>query len=897
MLQLRGGIVERARSLPTGTVTFLFTDIEASTRLLAELGDGYEPLLATHGRLMRAAIADHDGVEVNTEGDSFFAVFTSAAAAVQAAVQAQHSLASEVWPDQRAVRVRMGLHTGEGRVGGADYVGIDVNRAARIAAAAHGGQVVLSDATRGLVSGSLPAGVTLRDLGQHRLKDLPAAEHIWQLEMDGLPAEFPSLRSMGGMTAHLPAQVSSFVGRAEVETVKELLASSRLVTLTGPGGTGKTRLSIQVAAEVASRFPDGTWFVELDAVTDADLVVSQIASTLALSEGAESPLERLIGHLNERKVLLVLDNLEQVIDAAPDVSRMVRECPGVTVLSTSRIPLHVYGEQEFPVPALSVPPRGTVLDSQHAADFEAVRLFVERASAARPGFHLDDTDAALVAEIVTSLDGLPLAIELAAARLRTLSVEALYRRLDSRLGIVAGGARDLPERQRTLRAAIEWSHDLLDQPDRRLFARFSVMSGGARVDQVESVCGSEVELGRDVFDGLESLSVQSLLSTGEGIDGDPRFAMLATIREYATERLVSSGEADEIQARHARAYLALAEEAAPHLMGPAGRHWNDRLETEHDNLRAALEWMTTTDQAAMAMRMISALWRFWQVRGHLNEGSERVAAVLALPSAEEQPPDVRARAESAAGGLAYWGSRWQATYEYYQAALAHARETGDPALLAAALYDAGFAADPTVTTIKSRALTGRPLFEEALVLYRELGDKPGEASCLWVIAAGKAAAGDTPGAIALAQESLAIGRELADPYRIAFALQMLSVAYLLDRRFDEAAVPIREALSIYADIGDQSSLLVLLADISMMAYGRGRPERRWRLAGALDRLRVETGTDLVDANAEFIDWAPPLEPGNDEERAWWAEGHSLSLGDAIAIAEAEVLEPGAPASG
>lgn len=884
------GTRDTHQSLPTGTVTFLFTDIEGSTRLLSRLGKGYDPVLATHTHLLREAVEQRGGVVVNTDGDALFVVFDSADEAVAAVVAGQRALASAPWPEDVQIRVRMGLHTGEGRLGGEDYVGLDVNRTARIANAGHGGQSLLSDATAALIASSLPAGVGLRDLGLHHLKDLPAPERLWQLQIDGLKAEFPPLRTAGHGAAHLPAEVNSFVGRAEVEAVLRLTDSARLVTLTGPGGTGKTRLSRKVASEVAYRFDDGVYFVALDAVIDADLVASEIAATLSLAGGTNAPLERVLDYLRERNVLLVLDNMEQVIEAAADVARILKECARVSIVATSRIPLRIYGEREFAVPALATPTPGERLDPERAARFEAVRLFVDRAVDAQPDFRLDADNATVVGDIVARLDGLPLAIELAAARLRTLPLEALRTRLDSRLDALTGGARDVPKRQRTLRAAIDWSHELLDEPDRRLFARFSVMAGGAVLDQIEPTCGSTDEIGRELFDGLEGLSEHSLLYVDTQSSADPRFAMLATIREYAHERLEASAEAELIRARHARAYLALAEAAAPHLLGPDGARWNDRLEVEHDNLRSALDWVVERDEAALGMRMVAALWRFWQVRGHLYEGDERVHAVLALPSAEERPAELRARAELAAGGIAWWRSDFEATHRHYAAALELARTTDDKPLLAEALYNAAFVLDPTETDTLQRYLLGRPLFEESLALYRELGDTGGVASCLWGLAFAAAAERDLDAALDLGSQSLELSRELDDPFRIGWAAHFVGLCSMVTGRPAAAAEMLGESLDIWTRAGDKSGMVLLVAAIATLAGTRGRAERQWRLLGAVDRLRVETGTDLVNQDIEILGWRPVSDPETDQQRAWFGSGGVLSMDDALALAREEVAE-------
>ena len=583
-----------APALPSGTLTFLFTDIEGSTRLVQELGPAaYGEVLERHRDLLRAAWAANDGIEVGTEGDSFFVVFASAPAAVAAAVDAQRALASTEFPHGvGAIRVRMGLHTGLGVVSAGTYVGADVNRAARVAAAANGGQVVLSSATLPLLEGSLPAGVRTRDAGEHRLKDL-RPERLAILEIEGLVDDPRPIRSLDSRPNNLPTQVTSFVGRtAELDETTARLAATRLLTLTGPGGTGKTRLSLQLAAAVAEEFPEGVYFVALEPIREPALVGTTIAAVLGVAEDSSAPIgARLSAWIGARKILLDLDNFEQVIEAAPLIGELLRSTTELKLIVSSRSPLRISGEQEYPVPGLPTPPdpaaQGAFERAQLGADagrtdpatlsrYESVRLFVARASAVKPAFRLTDENAAAVAGIVVRLQGMPLAIELAAARVKLLPPEAILDRLRDQLATLGGGARDLPERQQTLRGAIAWSYDLLDEPGRRLLRRLSVFAAGCSLEMAEAICGPASELGLDVLDGIEALVDQSLLRAEE-VAGEPRFRMLETIRAFSAEQLTASGEADTIWERHARAFLALAEEAAE-LPGSQQRTWLDRLD-------------------------------------------------------------------------------------------------------------------------------------------------------------------------------------------------------------------------------------------------------------------------------------------------------------------------------
>lgn len=876
-------------SPPTAsTLTFVFTDIEGSTRLLRELGPDYARVLRAHDRIIASAAHAHDGEVFGSEGDSQNLVFDDAAAAVRAAVQAQRELAGHGWPAGRRVGVRMGIHSGAAQRDASGFVGLVLHETARISAAGHAGQVLVSERARDLVEERLPDGVSFRDLGRHRFKDLDKALSISELLIDGLPSEFPPLRSIGVGEARLPSQLTSFVTRTEVQAVADLTGTARLVTLTGPGGTGKTRISIEVARRISHRFGDGTWFVALDAIREPALVPSEIVTALGLPTGGEVPLERLVEYLSGRSVLLVLDNLEQVIEARDAVARIVAECPGVCVIATSRTPLRIYGEQEFPVPALPLPPSAPDISAERAAAYESVRLLEERARAAKPTFTLSDDNAADAADIVARLDGLPLAIELAAARLRVLPLAALRRRLDDRLGALSDGPLDRPDRQRTLRAAIAWSYDLLDEPDRRLFARFGVFAGSPSVAQAEAVTDPDQDIGRDIFDGLESLTQQSLVRVIDDAE-EPRFAMLATIRSFAREMLAASEEADLIHRRHAEVYLAQAEALAPGLVGPQGARSNDRLERDHDDIRAALDRIVAADQAELGLRMIVAVWRFWQVRGHLNEADRRIHAVLAMPSVAGQPAELRSRAESAAGGISYWRSQSAATHQHYMAALTIAREIDDKPLLAQAVYDAGFAPVPDEIDLPRRMALGSRYFEEALALFGELGDKAGVARAAWSMAVVAASQDRIEDARALANESLDAARDAGDRYQTGWSLHLVGVTEIAAGDPDAAVPFIRESLEMWVQAGDISGIVILLLDAALLARTRGDESCSWMLLGAEERLRKESGAEIGEAPVEFPSLTPRRRPASDEERHWFDEGATLSTEAAIELASETAL--------
>lgn len=857
--------------LTGGTVTFLFTDIEGSTRLLRALGDGYPAVLLRQRELIVRAAEAHDGHAFGTEGDAVFVAFHDAPGALAAAAEAQRALAIEPWPTVDPVRVRMGIHTGEAaRFGDGDYVGLSLHETARIAAAGHGGQVLVSAATAALAAGSLAPDLALRDLGDHRLKDLSGPQRLAQLVGPGLPDTFPALRSLEGRPTNLPAQLTSFVGRSQLAQVIELLGRSRLVTLTGPGGTGKTRLALQAAAESLDAYPDGTWFVPLEAITDPSLAPSEILAALGVPAPAgQPPLERLLEHLRPRTLLLVLDNLEQVIDVAPTVARLLREATSLRVLATSRTPLHLSGEQELPVPPLGLPVGGDVAGS------ESVRLFVERAMAVRPDLALGDpASTASIGRIVERLDGLPLAIELAAARVRTLSVDAIERRLDASLGLLTGGARDLPERQRTLRGAIDWSHDLLDEPERRLFARLGVFSGGADLGMVETIGGDARELGIDPLEGVESLVDKSLVRPV--LDApEPRFTMLVTIREYALERLADAGDLATLRDRHLAAFLALAEEAAPHLTAPDAKRWLDRLTLEHDNLRAALDHALDAGDDTSAQRLAAALWRFWQIRGHLHEAQARVERILTTPGAADVSPRVHADALGAAGSIAYWRGDPPGMRRWYGAAVTAAERCGDPRTLADALYNLGFApAEDEDRDVLVFALR-QGIFERALALYRELDDRAGIAHSAWALGLAELYLGQLEPARRHNEEAQRLAAEAGDAFYEAWATWDLALLDLAEDHLAAARRKLRSALDAFEKVGDRTGPVLVLQGVALLARRAGDEEQHWLLRGAVERKRLETGVDLVRQRLEALRWDYLETPDPAAYRAAWDAGLAL----------------------
>ncbi|TMB85482.1 MAG: adenylate/guanylate cyclase domain-containing protein [Chloroflexi bacterium] len=883
-------------ALPSGTVTFLFSDIEGSTHLAERLGDRWPVLLGEHRTIVREAVASGGGTEVGTEGDSFFVAFPTAGGAVSTAVEAQRQLADHAWPEEAAIRIRIGLHTGEASLAGNDYVGLDVHRAARIASAGHGGQVLLSDTTRALVESSLPEGVTTRDLGQRRLKDLSRPERIHQLVIEGLPSEFPPLKTLDATPNNLPIQLSSFLGRErELDEVEALLERSRLLTLTGPGGTGKTRLSLQVGAREADRFPDGIFFVPLSLLRDPELVPGTIAQELGLPDrGGLSPMTALTDHLRERRTLLILDNFEQVADAAPRIAELLTAAPGLAILATSRSALRIYGEREYPVPPLATPDPRLHESPERLSQYESVALFIERAMGVKPDFQVTNENAPAVAEISARLDGLPLAIELAAARINVLPPQAMLARLGDRLGLLSGGARDRPERQQTLRGAIDWSYDLLTEDERALFRRLAVFAGGARLDAIESVCPGD-ELKEPILDGLGSLVEKSLLRQVAAGDGEPRFFMLGTIREYALERLAESGREDELRRAHARHFAALVEQAAPQLLGSDKRRWLDWLEEDHDNLRAAFDWSVETAKPPLALDLVSKLWRFWQMRGYLLEGTDRTRRALALPRAADFPTE-RADALEAAGGLAWWRGDFKDAVDNYDACLTIRRAQGDPGAIAEAAYNLAFPlggfAGATSDSERSYALIG-----EALELWQSIGDELGIAKGKWLKGTIAWSHADFDVARGVLAEAMPVFRRLEQSFMLGWSLFDLGLLAIHEHEPELAREQLSEALRIFANAADVSGYTLVIDALAALAEQLGDRQRAAVLSGAVASLERQSGTGLNPWNREVVGFDPAPLRADPETAAAWAAGERMSGEEAVAYALSEATPAKAAAGG
>jgi predicted ATPase/class 3 adenylate cyclase len=901
--------------LPSGTVTFLFTDIERSTQLLQHLGNDYARVLEEHQALLRAAWSAHGGAEIDTAGDGFFVAFASAPEAVAAAADATRVLAEHAWPEGVPLRVRIGLHTGTPQLEGDHYIGLDVHRAARIAAAGHGGQVLLSQTTRSLVAHALPQGATLRDVGAHRLKDLQEPEPLYQLVLLGLPSDFPPLRTLNTRLNNLPIQPTPLLGREEqVAMLCTLLRREdvRLVTLTGPGGSGKTRLSIQVAAELMEDFSDGVWFVRLSHLVDPDLLLPTVAQTVGLKEQGSQPIAELLReYLHPKRVLLVLDNFEQVAGAAEEVAALQEATPQLKVLVTSRVSLHLRGEREYPLGPLPVPDPAHLPAPEVLNQYAAVALFTERARGSRPEFTVTAANAPAIAEICARLDGLPLAIELAASRVKLLPPEALLARLSSQLKLLTGGARDAEERQQTMRATITWSEALLTPAERVLFRRLSVFVGDCTLEAAEAVCvasdGAE-PLAIDLLDGLQRLVDQSLVQQragNEDLDGEPRFGMLHVIREFALEHLEASGESEALRRAHAQFVLTLAAESPVGLCAGSDARWLARLEWERDNVRAALGWALDRGEVRLSLRLGGGIAPFWWARGYYTEGRRWLAHIVAggpalMGSLESSA--ARGDRDVALVALRAWGLWWMAklagNQDDIELARAWAREcldaahtSGDPALTAVALSWTGCMelAPPPRDTQRGKALLAQAISlarrtNNQEVLVRVLGDRFGAlVDAVW----------ELDRALALADELLAAARHL-DTLTLVNVEEYVNsnLAEVARRQGDIAAARsyAERALRPVLELGYTVWAVSCLQVLAWVADRMGDGERAARLLGASAAEAERQGILGYLEKPEFLAVQSSIGAllGEEGWEAAVAAGKALPLAEAVAEALGDV---------
>jgi predicted ATPase/class 3 adenylate cyclase/Flp pilus assembly protein TadD len=890
--------------LPHGTVTFLFTDIEGSTRLWEQQPEAMRHALARHDALLREIIEAKCGGRVfKTVGDSFYAVFATAQAAAAAALAAQRALVemekrgNEETEDHFPIssfppfplRIRMALHTGTAEARGGDYFGTALNRVARLLDAGHGGQILLSSTTAELARDLLPEGASLRDLGAHRLKDL-RPEQVFQLVHPGLPSDFPRLKSLDDLPTNLPQQLTSFIGRDyEMAEVKRLLSSpapnARLVTLVGAGGCGKTRLAQQVGADLLSRYSDGVWLVELAALTDPALVVQEAASVLEVREQPGRDLTgTLADYLQSRNLLLILDNCEHVIGAcAPLVETLLRACPNLRVLATSREALGIAGETIWRVPSLM--------------QEEAMSLFAERAASAVPTFAVTPRNRSALAQVCARLDGIPLALELAAARVRVLTVEQIARHMDDRFRLLTGGNRTALPRQQTLRALIDWSYDLLDDAERALLRRLSVFAGGWTLEAAEAVCEdfgfsisdfglenpaatiqnpkSKIQNG-DVLDLLTRLVDKSLVMVEEG-PAEMRYRLLETVRQYARDRLLEAGEAATARDRHLACFLQLAETAERNLVGPEQAAWLNRLETEHDNMRAVLDWSV---EGETRLRLAGALHRFWLVRGHLTEGRARLEGALARGGGVSDA--VRAKALNGAGILAWAQGDFAAARSRFDESLLLRRKTNDPRGMAAALNNLGMLSSEQGDFVSARAC-----YEESLGIYRELQDRTRVAMVLANLGGIAMDQGDCAAAGPLFEESLAMHRESGDQGSMAAVLHNLGKVAHRQGDVVTACHKFRESLAIRRELGDPRGMALALVGLGVAAGARGNFTRSVRLFGAAEAAREAVGATLPPSERGDHDLQAAgarAALGEEEYAALWAEGRVMPLEQAVAYA-------------
>lgn len=891
-------------NLPQGTVTLLFTDIEGSTRLLHRLGEQYADVLAESRRLLQAAFQRWNGVVVDTQGDAFFVAFARANDAVAAAADVQRTLLSTVFMEDVTVSVRIGLHTGEPEIAGEGYIGMSVHKAARVMSAAHGGQVLLSQTTGDLVEHDLPVGVSMRNLGAYRLKDIEGPSTLYQLVIAGLPTDFPPLNTPGSSAKlyGFPAQPTPFIGRQrELAEASALLRRQdvRLVTLSGTGGIGKTRLALQIAATCADLFIDGVYFVPLAQVSTADDVLPNIAQTLGIrEERGISLFERVLDVLEGKCLLLVLDNMEHLIGAAPLLAGLLSSCPQIHMLVTSREALHVRAEHVFEVPLFPIPDLAQLPPLDMLALDPAIALFIQRAQAVRPNFSLTSANAEDIVAICRRLDGLPLAIELAAARIKYGPPQSILAQLEQGLDALKGGARDLSARQQTLRDAIAWSYNLLDEEQQRLFRRLAIFVNGCLLDAAQQVYHAVGNGHGDIVDDIEALVDKSLLRQEEQTEEGPRFLMLQTLREYGKECLASTGELEATREAHALYYLAIAEKIVPRLTGAMEAHWLDYLETEHENLHTALSWFL--ERAAQenswveqTIRFCTALVKFWEIRGYFQEAYTLLTRALAVTTGAEPAIKVQVLYPLAVFQLMLQGDTERGK-TLLEESLALFRSIEDKAGTAKVLRLLG------QLQIGEKTVEARRLLEASLALYEELDDSYGIGQVRNDLARAATMQGDYARARSLLENNLALYRTHEDGHNRAYPLLLLAdVTFLTRGNLDIARSLAEESLDIFRDLGDRwltAFVLLLLAEIAVFQHEgektRAYCEESLSLFRTLNdrngvaqslltlaRVLAQTGDGEAAYTACKDSWILLREVGDSEQRATCLEQVGEFLGN------------------
>jgi predicted ATPase/class 3 adenylate cyclase len=867
----------RAAALPAGTVTMVFTDIEGSTALLQSLGERYAEVLADHNRLIREAFAQHDAFERGSAGDGLYFVFASAREAVQAAVDAQLALAAHPWPEGAAVRDRMGIHTGEPRNAAEGYVGLDVHRAARICAAGHGGQILVSQTTRDLVIEDLKEPLGMVDLGAHRLRSLDGpAQRIYQVTGPGLVRDFPPPRTGDAPRNNIRLEVTSFVGRErEIEQATRMLDQSSLLTLTGPGGVGKTRIGLRLARTLLDRFEDGTWIVECGSLSDPSFLLPAVVSAVGLPDPAgRSLLSTIVDQLKGKRLLLVLDDCDPVLTAAAELAEgVVRSCPSVRIVVTSREALGVPGEAILPIASLATPDNGPTATTDELRSIDACRLFIDRAQSVQPSFEVTDQNARSVAQLCRRLDGIPLAIELAAARVRALPVEQVAARLDDRFRLLTGGSRTSVARHQTLRATIDWSYDLLTEPERAVLRRLSVFAAGASLEAAESVCAGDPVDALDVLDLLGRLVEKSLVFT-DPTSSEAHFRLLETVREYARGRLVEADEAEPTLRRHRDLFLALVDRASPAFFhGPEPVDWLRRLDDDHEDVRAALEWcLDQPGEGRSGLRIAAGLWRYWEIRGHLTEGRGWLERMLQAVGGEVSP--LRADALTGAANLAFMQGDLRAAAAHQTASLELQRAMGDP-------QGVEYAANNLANTWIQLGdnIRARELYEETLSIARELGDVRGEAFVSINLADLAAREGDLATAQSLEEEIVASIRRLGDRWMEAFALDAFARTAHRAGEHERARTLHVEALAILEELGDRRGVARVLTQLAELALTTGDGQRARGLLRQGLTIRQELG-DMPGLASTMESLAGAVAP-DDPEAAARLDGAATSLRESI----------------
>ena len=838
---------------------FLFTDIEGSTTLWEKFPERMRGALAQHDLVLRGIIEGRNGRVFKTVGDSFFAVFPAADDAVAAAADVQHRLLGEPWTEVgESLRVRIAIHTGPAESRDGDYFGPTLNRLARILASAHGGQIVLSKAVVDLLGSRLRATAKLIDLGEHRLRDLVRPEHIFQYIERGLREDFPLLRSLSAFAHNLPGQLTSFIGReTEVAEIKHLISRTRLLTLTGSGGNGKTRLALQTAAEMVDHFANGVWFVDMAAVLDSTLIATTVATTLRLREQpGQTMLEALIAFLRGKRLLLIFDNCEQIVSACAVLAeKLLKACPELHILATSREALAVAGETTWRVPSLPVPPAQPLDSFEKLAEIPSVRLFVDRATSVVPDFQLTAGNAPAVAKICRRLDGIPLAIELAAARVKMISPEEIALRLNDRFRLLTGGSRTALPRHQTLRAAIDWSYHLLGGIEGVLFRRLSLFYGSFSLEAAESVYEGPDQDSMDVLDSVSRLVDKSLLIR-EQSEGTPRYRMLETIREYAFDRLRDSGEVAAVQRRFLNFFLKLGQTADNELSGPAQGEWLERLDAEQENFRAVLTWNVEESEFRTAqLQLALALSRFWLVRGNWEEGLTCLLRVVS-PDCVRQFASDRSRALNSCGNFACQLGRYDEATRHYEGSLAIRRELGDQRGIAATLNNLG-----NVYLHQGDYETAEPLFSESLSLLRKLGYEPGIAPCLNNLASVRVQRRDYAGAEKNANEALEIFKKVGNDLGVAASLAELGKLAMSQKEIDRARSCFEESLALSRGLDEKVGIIGSLQSLGQLMmiqnnYESARALYQESLSLASEVAAVPYVTTAMDA-LEALNQAQP----------------------------------------